>query len=169
MAGGEDDRVICLARRRRDAGEGRSGEPRRETWHDTEWDAGPGESPRLLAAAPEYERVAALEPQDALAALGLPDDELVDVALVRRGLSAALARVMERGGRPGKPQNAGVDERVMDHDLGGGERMDGHHGQEPWIAGPGADEPDLARPHLREGRENVGCELHALSVLWHVM
>ena len=61
VAGGEDDGVVGLARRRRDAGQRRAGQARGEAGHDAEADAGARQRQRLLAAASEDERIAALE------------------------------------------------------------------------------------------------------------
>ena len=63
VAGGEDDGVVGLARRCRDAGQRRAGKARGEAGHDAEADAGARQRERLFAAAAEDERIAALEAQ----------------------------------------------------------------------------------------------------------
>ena len=54
---------------------------------------------RLLAAAPEDERIAALQPADALSRPRQLDELQRDVALLRRRFSAALSRIFDRRAR----------------------------------------------------------------------
>jgi len=64
-----------------DAGSGRHGGERRDARDHLEGHAGPRERDRLLPAAPEHVRVAALQPHDAPPAAGMCDEERVHVRL----------------------------------------------------------------------------------------
>src|SRR5207302_5641795 len=123
---------------------------------------------RVLAAAPEHERVATLEPQHAAPLAGERDQPLADVGLRRRGLAAALAGELELRARSGEFKHALVDERVVDDDFGlrkTGERVEG---QQSGIARAGAGEPDMSRRERRvsapQGHEGIVCAYrHRLS------
>ena len=65
VAGDERHAAGELAVRDRDAGVGGRGDAGRHAGHDLERDAGLAQHERLLAAAAEHERVAALEAHDA--------------------------------------------------------------------------------------------------------
>jgi hypothetical protein len=67
-----------------------------------------------------------------------------DVALLRRGLSAAFSSVLHHSAGAGVAEHGFIDERVVDDDIGLGERVHRVERQEARIAGPGADEPDPA-------------------------
>ena len=105
---------------------------------------------RFLGAAPEDARVAALETQDALSSLGQVNEPGRDVGLARRGAATPLAGVVERRVRPRQAQDARIDERVVDDDVGIGERVQCQHGQKSGFPGAGADEPNLARLEVRQ-------------------
>ena len=77
-----------------------------------------GERLRLLAAAPEDERVAALEPHDALALAPEPHEQIVDRFLPRRlAAAAALADVVQLDARVGGSR--GRDDRGVGQRVGG--------------------------------------------------
>ena len=79
---------------------------------------------RLLAAAPEHERVAALQPHDAAAALRGANHHGVDVVLRQRVTAGALADE-EPLGAPRQTQHAFVDQRVVQHQI---RRAQARHG-----------------------------------------
>ena len=97
---------------------GKRGEPARHAGNDAEGNAGLRERQRLLAAAPEDEGIAALEPQHALALAGKLDQPLADVLLHGRGLAAALSGIFEQGAFAGEGKDGRVDQRVVDDDVG---------------------------------------------------
>ena len=83
-----------------DAGVGGHGDGGGDAGHDLEGDAGVAQRLRLLAAAAEDERVAALQPDDALALAGLLDEQGVDrVLVVAAGRAGDLADVDQLGVR----------------------------------------------------------------------
>jgi hypothetical protein len=106
----------------------------------------------VFAAAAEHERIAALEPQHALAGARQRDQALADIGLRRRRFAAALAGEFEPRLRPGQRQHPLVDQRVMHDHVGLGEAGERVERQEAGIARPGAGQPDGAR---RENR-NAG-------------
>src|SRR5262249_11990087 len=113
--------------------------------------AGADQRQRLLPAAPEYERVAALEPQDATALPGVGNEQIVDVALPRGRASAPLAGVDDARTIARQIENTTIDQCVVDDDVGATEPVRGKEGQEARIAGAGSRQPYLAG---REGRES---------------
>ena len=112
--------------------------------HDLERDAGGGERLGLLAAPPEHERVAALQPHDRAAA-GAPCStrsalisSWVDLDRARR-----LAHVDQLGARPARGRAAtGRREPVVDDDVGLREQLGAADGEQPRVARPGADQVD---------------------------
>ena len=92
----EDERVIRLARRRRDACISEPADAGRDARNDAKLHAGLGERARFLGAAPEDEGIAALEAQHLLAEPRELDQPQADVALAGRRLAAALAREFKR-------------------------------------------------------------------------
>ena len=118
MAGDEGDGggVVAVGDRdpgvggRRDAG----GHPR----HDLELDPGRAQRLALLAAAAEDERVAALEPHDALARRGRLDQPLADLLLGNRGNAGLLADVDQLGVGAGAASAPGGIRPVVEDRVG---------------------------------------------------
>ena len=152
VPGGEDDGVVGLARRCRDAGQRRTGEARGEAGHDAEADARAGQRQRLFAAASEDERIAAFEAEHPLSLARQRDQPLVDVALMRGRLAAALAGSLDVRARSQVTEHARVDQLVVHDDVAAPQGVHGHERQQARIARPGADEPDLARIERRKFR-----------------
>ena len=92
VAGDERDRRRGVAVRDRDARVGGRRHAGRHAGHDLERHARRGQRLRLLAAAPEHERVAALQPHDAPAGAAELDEQRVDLLLRQRGRARLLAR-----------------------------------------------------------------------------
>ena len=107
--------------------------------------AGRGQGERLLATAPEHERIAALETQHAQAGARQLDQALVDPELRRPRPSGALADRLEAGGRTGERQDLGRHQGVVQDDIGAGQRMGGVQREQAGVARPGADQPHAAR------------------------
>ena len=148
VAGCENHRAIDAAERGGDRRPRQRREPRGHARDHAERHARCGERRRFLAAAPEYERIAALEPQHAFARAREFDQPLADIRLHRRGSAAALAGEFEPRLFAGKRQHPAIDQRVMHHDVGLGEPGEGIEREQARVAGAGAGEPDMA------GREN---------------
>jgi hypothetical protein len=127
-----------------------AGEAGRESGKDAERDAVLDQREGFLAAAPEDEGIAALEPQHALAFAGEPDDERRDVVLMGRGLAAPLAGEMHFG-RLGGTEDRGVDQRVVDDGIGLGEGGGDVERDLPGIARARARQPDMTRLEDGEG------------------
>ena len=101
----------------RDAGVGRSGDGRRHARHHLEGDAVAGQLQRFLAAAPEDEGVAALEPRHPQPGLRLFDQQGVDAVLRQLLLPSRLAREHPLGGRRRVVQQRRVRQPVVDDDV----------------------------------------------------
>ena len=74
---------------------------------------------------------------------------------MRRGPAAALAGGDQLGALGGKPQHAGIDQRVVHDVVGHLQRMQRQHGEQARIAGAGARQPDLAGREVGQVREIV--------------
>ena len=125
VAGDERDRRRQHAMGQRDAGVGEAADPGCDPRHDPERHAGRGQRERLLAAAPEHERIAALETQHAQAGARELDQALVDPELRRSRPSGALADRLEARGRAGERQDLRRHQGVVQDDVGAGRA----HGQ----------------------------------------
>ena len=68
---------------------------------------------------------------------------------------AALARRLEPRTGTGERGNAGVDEGVVDDDIGLRQRRHGVERQVAGIARPGTDQPDMTRLEPRQGGEKI--------------
>ena len=97
----------------------------------------------LLAAAPEHERIAALEPHDVLAALRVLDEQLVDLFLRRAATADELADVEARGVAAREIQDFGGHEPVVHDDVGFLQRTQALQRHQTGIARTGADQHDV--------------------------
>ena len=161
VTGGENDRAVDAAQRRRNGRRGERRKPGGDAGNDAEGDARRRQRHRLLAAAAEHEGIAALEPQHALPGARQRDQPLADIGLDRRRLAAALAGKFEPRLRSGQRQDALIDQRVVNDDVGlrqAGQRIEREQAR---IARPGAGEPDMARLEDRNAgalrRQGVPC------------
>ena len=102
----------------RDAGVGGGGDPGGDAGDDLELDPGLAQRFPLLAAAAEDERVAALQPHDALAGPGRLDQPLADLLLRHRGLPRAPCRRRPARRPRGRRQRPGRDQPVVEDRVG---------------------------------------------------
>ena len=109
----------------------------------------------LLPAAAEDEGIAALEAQHAPAFAGELDQPQRDVALLGRGLAAALAGVFQHDAGLGEIEDPVVDQGVIDDDLGLPQPMERQQRQQARVAGTGAGEPDGPRLEGRQIAEKL--------------
>src|SRR2546422_5889312 len=113
--------------------------------HDLERDPRARQRLRLLAAPAEDEGVAALEPHDAPAAPRVPHEEGVDLLLGQRVSAARLAR--EDPARPWRlVEETPIHQAVVDDDVGAAQEPEAADGDQPRVAGTGADERDRPYP-----------------------
>ena len=146
VAGQECHRLVDVAVGQRDSGIGQPPDAGRNAGHDAERDAGLDQRQRLLAAAGEDERVAALEPQHPPPGARQLDQPQRDIALLRRRLAAALAGVFDHAIRSREGQDLVIDQGVVNDHVGHAEGMGGVQGHQPGVAGPGAGQPYRPRP-----------------------
>ncbi len=131
----------------RDAGQtgGRHGGA--EAGDDLAGDAGLGQGERLLAAAPEDERVAALEPHHAAAAAGGADEQRVDRFLGGAAPPGALSdRDLHRPRR--QLERRGVHEGVVEDQVRLGEAARRAQRQQVRVSRSRADQGDVTSPGL---------------------
>jgi len=144
VAGDEDASLRVIAMGQRNAGvggaSGRCGDARA----NLERNAVLGELFDLFAAATEDERVAALEPHHALALARQPHQQVADLLLRQRVVGAPLADIDALGLAPREVDDAGVDQPVVEHDVGLLHQPERAEGQQVGVARSGADEIDLA-------------------------
>ena len=139
----DEERRRDAAMRHRNAGRRRRGDRARDAGHDVVRDAGVLQRQRFFAAAAEHERVAALQPHDAPAAARGANHQRVNRRLRHRVAAGALAD--EEALRPPRvAQDAVVDQRVVQHEVGGAQPRDRRARQQPGIARTGADERDMS-------------------------
>ena len=114
---------------------------RGDAGHHLERHAGGLEGQGLLPAPSEHEGVAALQADDRPPGPALADQEGVDLVLVDR-TARRLADVDPPGGGRGQVEEAGVGQPVVDDHVGAAEHLGAAHGQQPGVAGAGADQVD---------------------------
>src|SRR5207248_3091702 len=85
---------------------------------------------------------------DALALLGLIDEELVDLVLRQRVRAGAIADVDDLRGFREARRDLARDEGVGGDEVGRGDQLRGAHRQQAGIAGAGADEKHFSLTHL---------------------
>src|ERR1051326_4624745 len=102
--------------RHRNAGRGGCGDGARYARHDVVCDTGPLQRRRFLAAAPEHERVAALEAYHALAAPRRADQQGVNRGL-SDGVTAGPLADIKALRAPGIAEDPLVDKRVVENDV----------------------------------------------------
>ena len=101
-------------------------------------DAGLEQGLDLLAAPPEDERVAALQPDD-----GTPAPAVVHEHFVDLGLRQRVPRDARRA--RGARDELGRDEPVVDEHLARLDELQATHRDQPRVAGPGADDRNAQR------------------------
>jgi len=131
--------------RDRDAGIGQPANACGDPWNDPKRDTGGSESQRLFPAAPEDAGIAALQPQHAIAGPSQPNQPRRDIRLARRRAAAALARIIERGGRASQTQDALIDQRVIDDAVRARQSMQRQGGKQPGVARTRPDKPYATR------------------------
>ena len=110
-----------------------------------------GQGQRLLAAAPEHEGIAPLQPQHPAAVPRQLDQPLGDVALFRGRHAAALAGELPLGPGAREVEDASLDQGVVDDHVGAAQRVHGVQRQQPRIARAGTDQPHRAGIESRQG------------------
>ena len=136
--GGTDESAVGQGDTRRGGGRERAAHPR----DDLDRYAVGAARLHLLAAAAEEVGVTALEPHHRAAALGLLDDDAVDLLLGHRVVPGGLAHVDDLDGLGQVVEQAGGPETVGDHDVGLRQRAPTADGHEVRRAGTAADQDD---------------------------
>ena len=126
----------------RDAGVRGGADRAGDAGHHLERDAGRGERLGLLAAAPEHERVAALQPHDARPARPCSTSTALISSWVRSTSPGALPAAMSSA--PGRRE---VEQRrrrqpVVHDDVGAAEQLGAAHGEQPRVTRARAHEVD---------------------------
>ena len=98
----------------------------------------------FLAATPENERIATLEPHDQMPGLRLFNEDGIDLFLRHRMAAALLGDRNHPRGGIGQPQHCRIDQPVMHDNISAGERIRRLKRQKARIAGSGSDEQNPA-------------------------
>ena len=136
----------------RNAGIGGAGERCGDAWHDLERHAGRGQCLGFLAAAAEHQRIAALQPDYALAFACQADQQRVDVRLLHAVIGARLADEDAFGITPCHVEHFVADKPVMHDHVGFAEQAMRSQRQQIGSAGTGADEMNNTRRFGVEGQ-----------------
>ncbi len=137
----------------RHAGGRRYRHRRGDTRHDLPADSRAPERLNLLAAPPEHEGIATLQPHHRLASPAALHEQGIDLGLAPRPArrrrhsgcdrpARALPRVDPFGPRGGKLQDRRVDQAVVNHDVGDRQELGSPAGQEPGVPRAGAHQVD---------------------------
>ena len=118
VAGHDRERGRRVAQRHRDARGGGTANAEVMPGTTSYGDAGLGQHGRLLAAAGEHERVAALQPHDGLAGPAPLDQQRADVLLGHRVAPRRLADVDPLGARRRQVEQLGGRQPVVHHHVG---------------------------------------------------
>ena len=152
MGGEERDPQGLLTKRQRHFGFGCGAEPGGDAGNDGVRNARLAQRRDFLAAAPENERIAALEPHRALAGARRFDQQCVGRVLSDAGLADAAPHRHPRRIAPRTIEHLGRHQIVVEHDIGILQRAQRLDRQKIGIARPGANQRDEARAVLgREG------------------
>src|SRR3981081_2604679 len=128
---------------------------RRNAGDDPEAKTGARQRQNFFAAAPEHKGVTAFETQNAPPHPGAFDQKLIDIALLSRWLSPALARKDQFGLVAGKFQNAWIDQSIVNDVVSRPQRVERMECQKSGVARASPCKPDLARWKSREVRKVV--------------
>ena len=153
MSGHHGDRGGQAAVGDRDAGRRRRREGGADAGYHLVVDPGAAQGLGLLAAAPEDERVAALQADHRAARPTVVDELLVDLGLAGRP-PGALAHVDELGARRRQLQQFTADQPVVDDHVGPAQQLGAAQGQQPRVPGTGPDQRD-AHPATPGDRSSV--------------
>ena len=102
------------------------------------------EQRKLLAAAPEQERIAALQAHDLVAGEGLFQQDLADAPLRHGVMVGTLSHINGPHVGGNHRQHAVADQAVVDHHVGTLEHRLALAGEQARVAGPRPHQPDLA-------------------------
>ena len=120
--------------------------------HDLERNAGVGQRFGFFAAAPEDERIAALQANDIQTAFAPVDEKRADLFLRERVFRFFLADVDALGGSGREVEQIGTGEVIVENAVGVFEQAPGFDGDEFRIARSRADQIDLRRRHTDQSR-----------------
>ena len=123
MAGDERDERAVLAMRQRNSRERRPRDRRRDAGHHFELDLRARQRLGLFAAAPEDERVAALEPHHDAPLARVLDQHRVDFRLLDTFLRAATFARVNQLARRREPQQFRTHQVVVDNDVGAAQTL----------------------------------------------
>ena len=166
MRSHQSQRLRVFAMSQRNAGVGGAGQRGGDAGYDFESDVVRAQEFQFFAATTEHKRIAALEPDDALAAAGVFEHQRVD-AFLRGVVSAGFFRNFDEFGiAPGHVQHISADQAVVQNHVGLVEQAQRAQGQQPRIAGAGADEGNASQTIRRSCRFDGGIErIHSVSQL----
>ena len=135
---------------KRDAGRRGTADGRRDSRDDLDRDPALGEVFELLAAAPEDEGIATLEPDDAPPLRRVMKEKRVDLVLGAGMPTGRLAHIDALGVAAREFDDLGPDQAIVHDDIGIPQQPQRTQRQQIWTARPGADDG-----HAASGRRDV--------------
>ena len=164
VAGHDRDLGRHAALRDGDSRVGGDGVGRRDPGDDLESHPGGRQRQRLLAAAAEDERIAALEADDRAQTASELDQQRVDLVLRHRVLPGLLAGVVLLGIRPGHRHDPGIGQPVVHQRVAALQQLTPANGQQPGVAGPCPDQVHgHAADHQRRRSSPPSCQANAAT------
>ena len=153
MAGHEGHGLIDVAVRYRNTGIGQTADARRDARNYADRDAMLNQCLGFFAAAPEHERIATFQAQDAFALSRQINQPQRDIALLGRWLAAAFAGIDQLRFGLCPVQNPLIDQRVINNHVRLPQRVQRMQCQKTRVAGACTAQPDPAgfqrRPVIR--------------------
>ena len=152
VAGDEHRAVRVVAVGERDAGVGGRAQCGGDAGHHFKRNARFAQGFQFLAAAPEHERVAALEPHHAFARTGMAHQQEVGFLLRHAAAAGALAHADFVGIAPHQIQHRIRHQRVVQHHVGFLNALQAFEREQPGIARPRAHQRHFAALRLLPGQ-----------------
>jgi len=113
--------------------------------HHSKWHAGSRQDQHFFAAAPKNKRIPAFEPEDSKSAMRVIDHLNADRILRDRGGAGAFTDEMQLRAGSCQRQHSGIDQGIVNNDVGLQQRGERIERQQSGVARSGANQPDLAR------------------------
>ena len=126
------------------AGMAGHGEGRRDAGNHFAGDSGRDEGLDLFGPAAEKVRIAALQPHDRFSLPGGGDHPPVDLLLEHLAAAVRMAQRNLFGRRRHVLEQLGIDQVVVEHQVGLGQALGAAKGNQAGIAGTGSDQIDFA-------------------------
>ncbi len=162
-AGDKGDGRSGVAAGQRDAGMAGDGRGSRDAGDDFVGDAGCPQRAGFFDQVAEQAGISSFEPHDGPAGLGQFDEPAIDFVLAPDVVATVPAEADEFGLARSVRQDAGIDQVVVQHDVGARQALGAAQREQARIAGSAADDVDFAGAGLGHeeltGRDKAGSKI----------